>query len=262
MTLHTETGGTGPRVVVAHGFTQNARCWGRFGRRLATGHEVVAVDLPGHGATPAAHDDADLVEAGRLLVEAGGPGVYVGYSMGGRVALHAALHAAPGDRSPMRGLVLIGVTAGMDEADDRADRRRADEALARRLEVDGLPSFLDRWLANPLFAGLDPADAARAERLTNRVEGLAASLRSCGTGTQSPLWDRLASVEVPVVVIAGDRDAKFTALGHRLVDGLPDARFVPVAGTHAVHLEAPEVVAGIVGDFVADIGLPDRLGDG
>jgi 2-succinyl-6-hydroxy-2,4-cyclohexadiene-1-carboxylate synthase len=234
-------------LVLAHGFTQNARCWGPFGDDLATDHEVVAVDLPGHGLTPSDHDHADLATAGRLLGEAGGAGVYVGYSMGGRVALHTALDAP----HAVEGLVLIGATAGLDEPGERLARRQADEAVAERLLAVGLPAFLDAWLANPLFAGLGPEAACLEARLDNRPEGLAASLHWCGTGTQEPLWDRLRAIDVPVLVVAGSHDPKFTALGTRLVSALPRADLVIVPGTHCVHLENPAVTAAAVRRYLA-----------
>lgn len=251
MALASTTTGCGTRLVLAHGFTQNGRCWGPVAADLATDHEVVAVDLPGHGLTPPDHDDADLPEAGRLLAEAGGAAVYVGYSLGGRVALHAAL-AAP---EQVRALVLIGATAGIDEAEARADRRRADGELADRLLADGVPSFIERWLRNPLFAGLT-AEAQQVEaRLTNRPEGLVASLRYCGTGTQEPLWDRLQAIDRPVLIVAGQHDAKFAALGRRLVDALPRAELTLLPATHAVHAECPAATAARIRDFLAAHGL-------
>lgn len=244
--LSPDTAGTGERLVLLHGFTQNARCWGRFGDELTAdppdGLEVLAVDLPGHGRS--GHDDADLPCAAALVADAAGAGVYLGYSLGGRVALHAAL-ARP---DLVRGLVLIGATAGIDDPDERAARRRADAALADRLLADGLPTFLDRWLAGPLFADLDPADACRAERLSNRPAGLAASLRNCGTGTQEPLWDRLEALTMPLLIVVGERDEKFSALGRRLVGAATGttAALVSIPGTHAVHLEQPAATAAAV----------------
>ena len=255
MALATQRFGRGTRLVLAHGFTQNARCWGHIADDLGADHEIVAADLPGHGASPPEHDEADLWQAGSLLAAAGGRGVYVGYSMGGRVALHTALQHP----EVVAALVLIGATAGIDSPDERADRRAADAALAHTLLADGLDSFLDRWLANPLFAGLTRAAQCRAARLTNRPDGLAASLRSCGTGGQEPLWDRLAEITVPVLVIAGDDDTKFTTLGQRLVSLLPDAQLRTAPATHAVHLECPTTTAGHVRAFLADHGMDEGL---
>jgi 2-succinyl-6-hydroxy-2,4-cyclohexadiene-1-carboxylate synthase len=249
MTADSPTGPPPGRLILLHGFTQNADCWGPFGQALSAepAVETVAVDAPGHGR--AGNDDADLWTAADLAVEAGGTGVYLGYSMGGRIALHAALSHP----EAVRGLVLIGATAGIDDAAERAARRAADDSLAERLLADGLERFLDRWLANPLFAGLTDEQACRSERLANRADGLAASLRNCGTGNQEPLWDRLGQLTIPVLVISGQDDTKFTALGRRLVESLSraDARLATIPGTHAVHLEQPTATAGIVLDHLA-----------
>lgn len=251
MALHVQrrgaAGTAGPPLVLVHGFTQNGDCWGRFGDLLAERAELVLVDAPGHGRSR--HDDADLWTAADLVTEAAGSGIYLGYSMGGRIALHAAL------RRPdlVRGLVLIGATAGLDDETERAKRRAADEDLADRLLAEGLPAFLDRWLRGPLFAGLSAEGAARAERLANRTEGLAASLRHCGTGTQEPLWDRLDRLTMPVLIVVGDRDEKFSAIGRRLVATMvgTEARLLSLPGTHAVHLEQPAAVAEAVLAHVA-----------
>jgi 2-succinyl-6-hydroxy-2,4-cyclohexadiene-1-carboxylate synthase len=167
--------------------------------------------------------------------------------MGGRVALHAAL----AHRDEMRALVLIGATAGIDDPTERASRRVADDALADRIEAIGMEAFIDEWLANALFDGLTPDSALREDRLRNTPAGLAASLRATGTGTQSPLWDRLDEIDVPVLVLAGEHDAKFRALGERLASMIPAATFEVIADAgHSVHLEQPEATADAVARWV------------
>jgi 2-succinyl-6-hydroxy-2,4-cyclohexadiene-1-carboxylate synthase len=244
--------------VLAHGFTQNARGWGPFLDSLSQRHEVVAVDLPGHGSSAAV--EADLWESAHLLGRTGGTADYVGYSLGGRVSLHLAL------RHPelVRRLVLIGSTAGIASDQCRTARRVADEALAHELEPDApadssspaeqerLDAFLDRWLRSPLFATLRPAQAELEARRQNTRAGLAASLRRSGTGTQEPLWDRLSTLGMPVLVMAGALDVRFTELGKRLVRSVgtnAHLSLVPGAG-HACHLERPAETARIVGAFL------------
>lgn len=227
-------------MVLVHGFTQTSRSWEAVAAGLAGDHRVVSVDLPGHGASSLVR--ADLWRTADLLAEAGGRATYVGYSLGARACLHLTLR----HQHLVERLVLLGATAGIDDPVERAARRNADDALARGIEADGVEAFLDRWLAEPLFAGL-PASArtgaALADRRTNTVEGLASSLRLAGTGTiDPPLWDRLAELEAPTLVLAGAYDTKFTALGRRLAGGIgPNARFdaVPGAG-HAAHVENPD----------------------
>jgi 2-succinyl-6-hydroxy-2,4-cyclohexadiene-1-carboxylate synthase len=237
-------GPTGPPdpLVLVHGFTQTGRCWGPFADDLARDHRLVLVDAPGHGGS--ASVDADLPTGATLLGDAAGRGTYVGYSMGGRLALHLAL-ARP---ELVERLVLIGSTGGIDDDAERAARRAADEALADHLLDVGVPAFLDEWLAQPLFAGLTPATACRDERLANTVAGLASSLRRAGTGTQEPLWGRLGAIDVPVLVLAGVDDAKFSAVAGRLARSIgPNATvaLVPRSG-HTAQLENPADTASII----------------
>jgi len=233
------------RIVFAHGFTQTARSWSTFDRLMRErlqGLETLAVDLPGHGDAPPP-PDVGLWESADRLVTAGGAATYVGYSMGGRVTLHAAL-THPGRT---RALVLIGATAGIDDAHERTARRIADELLADHIEAVGLEHFIDEWLANPLFAGLTDATALRDDRLRNTAAGLAASLRATGTGTQEPLWDRLGEITCPVLVLAGEHDTKFRALGERMAGLLGASTFDVIAGAgHSVHLEQPEATAAAI----------------
>lgn len=248
--LHADRLGAGPRLVLVHGFTQTRRCWGAVAEDLATDHELVLVDAPGHGRSAAV--DADLVEGGRLLAAAGGPGTYLGYSMGGRFALHAALER-PDD---VEALVLVGATAGLESAEERAARVADDEARARRIEEVGVARFLDEWLALPLFAGLPPESACREERLENSAEGLASSLRRAGTGRQLPSWDRLPSLDMPVLVVAGALDPKFGALGRRMADTIgPNATYAEIdeAG-HTAHLEQPARFIALVRSWLGAHG--------
>jgi 2-succinyl-6-hydroxy-2,4-cyclohexadiene-1-carboxylate synthase len=237
--------------VLVHGFTQTGQSWARVAEALATDHEVVSVDAPGHGGSGTTA--ADLPTGALLLGATGGPGTYVGYSMGGRYCLHLAL-AEP---ATVRGLVLVGATGGIADDEERAARRRADEALADRLERVGLPRFLDDWLAQPLFAGLPPDAQDRDDRLRNSVAGLAASLRLAGTGTQEPLWDRLGALTVPVLVVAGEHDAKFRGLGDRLAAAIgANARSAVVPGAgHAAHLEQPAVFVDLLRGWLDEHGL-------
>jgi 2-succinyl-6-hydroxy-2,4-cyclohexadiene-1-carboxylate synthase len=244
---HVVDGGAGDPVVLVHGFTQTLATMEPLAARLRDGHAVVRVDLPGHGGSAA--PEAGFAEAAAALGETGGAASYVGYSLGGRLCLRLAL-----DRPDLvRALVLISASPGLDDPAERAARKASDDALAAELERVGLERFLDRWLAQPLFATLPPERAGRAERLANTTQGLAASLRLHGTGAQEPLWDRLAALRPPVLLLAGAGDAKFAALAERMAAavGLPaTVALVPDAG-HAVHLERPDEVAALVRAFLA-----------
>ena len=238
-----------PRVVLAHGFTQSGASWRPVAAALSKDYEVVAPDLPGHGASPPA--TGDLSTAARQLADACGRATYVGYSMGGRICLHLALFMP----QHVERLVLVSATAGIEDVDEREARRAADEQLAERIEEggnEGVAGFIEEWLAGPLFADLDAKAADRASRLSNTATGLAGSLRHHGTGSQEPLWEQLGALEMPVLVVAGGRDAKFVDLGDRLAAAIgPNARFVAVEGAgHAVCFEQPERFALLLEAFL------------
>jgi 2-succinyl-6-hydroxy-2,4-cyclohexadiene-1-carboxylate synthase len=235
------------RVVLVHGFTQTGASWARVARALATDHEVVCVDAPGHGRR---HDVAcDLWEGARLVGLEGDTATYVGYSMGGRLALHLALS----EPAKVRSLVLVGATAGIDDDAARGARRASDEALATQVEQVGVEPFLDEWLARPLFAGLGADAQDRASRRGNTAAGLASSLRRAGTGSQEPLWDRLGELTMPVLVVVGERDDTFRALGERLVAGIPGAALAVVAGAgHAAPFERPDAFLHVLRSWLAE----------
>jgi 2-succinyl-6-hydroxy-2,4-cyclohexadiene-1-carboxylate synthase len=236
--------GSGQVLVWLHGFTQTKDSAHEFLSILAGTHQLLTIDLPGHGANAAV--SASLDETADLLVDAlpAEPFTLGGYSFGGRVALHVA------QRHPERlsRLILLSATLGLQNDDERRARRERDEQLANHIEEIGVDAFLDEWLAQPMFAALTHDDVER--RLRSRdAHGLATSLRLAGTGTQRWLGASLKEFNRPTLVLAGANDKKFVAEARRLQDALPEASsaFIADAG-HAAHLEQPRLVAELVGD--------------
>ena len=234
------------RLVLLHGFTQTRQSWRRTVAALGGRYRALAPDLPGHGQAAERRPASFAACAAYVRALAGQPCVLVGYSMGGRIALHTAL-AVPG---LVERLVLIGASPGLADPAEREQRRRADEALAERIEAVGVAAFAEEWGAQALFAGQDErvAAAAHADRLRNTSQGLAAALRGLGTGVMTPLWDRLPQLGIPVTLVVGARDAKFRAIAERMATALPDARLHVIEGAgHAVPLERPDAVAAAIG---------------
>jgi len=208
---------------------------------VAEVHESIAIDLPGHGGSSEVRADLNqsaLLIADRLdQLHLGSPATVIGYSLGGRTALHQTL-VRP---ELVHRLVLIGASGGIDDPSEREQRRLSDEALADHLEEVGLERFLDEWLAQPLFSHLTDDQSQRTYRSQNSVAGLCSSLRLCGTGTQKPLWERLSALTMPTLVLAGSNDAKFCEIGKRLAHSIgSNATFKTIADTgHSPHLERP-----------------------
>jgi 2-succinyl-6-hydroxy-2,4-cyclohexadiene-1-carboxylate synthase len=236
-----------PTVVLLHGFTQTRQSWRRTIAALSGRYRALAPDLPGHGLA-AERRPASFAACTAYVRALGGERfTLVGYSMGGRIALNAAL-ALPGS---VERLVLVGASPGIADAAEREQRRLADEALAARIPSIGIEAFAREWGGQELFAGQPErvAAAAHADRLRNTADGLAAALRGLGTGVMPPLWDRLGALAMPVTLVVGERDAKFRAIAERMAPAISRSRIVIVAGAgHAAQLEEPGAVAAAITD--------------
>lgn len=210
------------------------------------GVSAIAPDLPGHGPEP--HLPATMGEAVERVVDvAGGVEVLVGYSMGGRIALRAASHLAD-----LQALVVI--SAGQGIPDERlGERRLADDRLAEHVESTPLESFVDEWMALPMFAGLRALDEARwvadrAMRLEGTSGGLAASLRGMGQGVVGRVPDDVvAGLDVELHAMAGALDPAYVGAAGQLVATASSGHLHihPRAG-HAVVGEDPGFVARVV----------------
>lgn len=246
-------------LVLLHGFGGTRRMWDGVLERLdAERYLPLALDLPGHGAHATARTPPAFAACVRdVLAEAPGRFTLCGYSLGGRIALSVAL-AAP---ERVRRLVLIACDPGIEDERERVARRAADEELARELEEEGLEAFIERWNAQPLFAGDPPAvgAAAREDQRRNDPRALAAALRGLGTGSMQPLWQRLPELLVPVTFVAGTRDLKFAAIGHRVAGLVAGCELVLLAGGHRLALEDPAGVARAIASPQAGSGVSARL---
>jgi 2-succinyl-6-hydroxy-2,4-cyclohexadiene-1-carboxylate synthase len=231
------------RLVLVPGFTQTAASWDTVRASLGPGVDAVAIDVP---------TGLGFVETAAAIGELGGPAIYAGYSMGGRLCLRLAL-----DRPDLvRGLVVISGSPGIVDAAERVARRDADEQLARDIERDGVDAFLAAWLRQPMFASL-PAGAAGldARRAGNTVATLTHGLRALGQGAQEPLWNRLGDLEPSFLPVAGTLDEKYVDIAFEMARAVRrDVHPVLIGGAgHAVHLEQPDAVASLLRRVVHDL---------
>lgn len=259
--LPVERRGTGPALMLLHGFTGSGRGMAETARAFEAEFETIAPDLPGHGRSAARADCSfdDTVSALLATLAACGHerAHWLGYSMGARLALACAV------RSPasVASLVLVSGRAGIADRVERAARRSADAALAARIEATrfepaGLEAFVDEWMAQPMFAsqrrlGAEFLGRARAERLENDAAGLTGALRNLGPGAQPPFFEHLSALAMPVLLVAGALDRPFVAAAYDLASRLPRAEVCEIADAgHAVHLEQPEAFARVARNFL------------
>lgn len=252
--------GEGAPLLLLHGFTGRGSGWATHLPALRASHRTIVVDLLGHGRSDAPADPARYAlpcqanDLAALVRSFGGAAADVlGYSLGARIALQLAIdHPAV-----VRRLVLESPSAGLDDPLERERRRQADEALARMIEREGVPAFVERWEAQPLFASyaaLAPAARARLrrQRTGHSAPGLANSLRGAGQGAMLPLHGRLGEVRSATLIVAGRLDSVGRERAAVVAGGIPDARLEIVEGAgHTPHLELPAAFRRLVVDFLA-----------
>jgi 2-succinyl-6-hydroxy-2,4-cyclohexadiene-1-carboxylate synthase len=181
-----------------------------------------------------------------------GPCALVGYSLGGRVALRAAVDQ-PGR---YRSVITIGAGAGIDDPAARTARIEADTRMAAWMEVTPIDDVVQIWERQPLFADQSDAlvDAQRPGRLSHDPRDLALLMRTAGQGAMDPFWFDLGRLDVPILALAGARDERYTAAAKRIAREAPDAtaRVVENAG-HGPQLQRPDEVARLITEFLDDL---------
>ena len=260
LNYYIEEKGIGAPVIMLHGFTGSTETWRPLINKLEQAFRVITIDLPGHGQTDAPPETTryrmELVAddlAGLLDRLQATPAHWLGYSMGGRLALYLAC------RLPqlVRSLILESASPGIIDSYERKARVEQDASLAQRIEREGIARFVDHWQSIPLFDTQkrlpeEIRSALRSQRLKNSAAGLANSLRGMGTGAQPELWSELGSLKMPVLLITGEDDRKFTSINRRMAAAISGSRLETVPNTgHAVHLESADLYGDLVLNFLS-----------
>ena len=241
-------------VVLVPGFMQGRPSWEPVLERIARRYRAYVLEHRAHDF------EGRLVE---IEAAARRGAVLIGYSLGGRLALRAALRAAE-DRGRFGGLVILGATPGIEDPEERTRRRDADEELATWIESSSIDDIVARWERIPALAGQSAAlvAAQRADRLSHDPVRLAELLRTAGQGTLEPVWHRLSELETPLVALAGERDPRYVAAAKRMAELAPNGRAATIPGAgHAAHLERPQAFSAALLEFLDQHLAQRRLVD-
>jgi 2-succinyl-6-hydroxy-2,4-cyclohexadiene-1-carboxylate synthase len=244
-----------------HGAVGMAADWRAFAKRLADAKVGTrAVDMwrfLENQPLPLAEFGAAFNADAAGEVNRGNGRVLMGYSMGGRLALHALLEK----NHPWQAAVIVSAHPGLADPAGREARRTADAEWAARALTANWQEFLNAWQAQPVLGTPMPRDAGTSAAMTMRRREIARGFFDWSLGMQEPLWDRLSEINIPILWVAGEKDAKFLELARRAVAALPQARLAAAPGAgHRVPWEAEEWLAretaGFLTSGVAASGKP------
>ena len=234
-----------PPIIFLHGFMGRGEDWRAVCEMLAGDFYCLAPDLPGHGENTKLPLDApiifnDLAKGVLTLLD-----VYalplaalVGYSMGGRVALHTIIkHPAR-----FRALVLESASPGLKEEKERQERLEIDGMRAKNILQNGLPSFLEKWYQAEVFASLQSRpkilDSIKTARRQNEAAWMAKIIIDLSPGQQQPLWEELPNLALPSLILAGELDEKYSQIATKTAGAVVNAQLqlIPETG-HNIHTE-------------------------
>lgn len=207
-----------PAILALHGNLGTPADWSLPGLP-----EIRAIDLWEHAGLD--FDAFAAALAGPLSAGLEAP-VLAGYSLGGRLALHA-LAAVP---ERWGGAVIVSAHPGLGCVEDRLARRTSDAIWADRARTMEWEAFLDQWNAQPLFGEVSPDLRAQQATLEPRREAIASAFEMWSLGRQEDLRSRLGRFTGPVVWITGEKDVRFTCLGAEMAAVFPDFRHIVVPG--------------------------------
>ncbi|QWC22063.1 2-succinyl-6-hydroxy-2,4-cyclohexadiene-1-carboxylate synthase [Bacillus haikouensis] len=247
--------GEGFPVVFLHGFTGDTRTWSEVTDMLKGMCQCISIDIIGHGKTDSPLDadrysmDAASEDIKAILDELHiKKAAFVGYSMGGRLALHYSNIYS----ETVSVLILESASPGLKTEEERRERRERDYALADRIMGEGLQSFVEFWEGIPLFSTQkklpqEVKERIRVQRLQQSPVGLSNSLKRMGTGAQPSWWNSLENLPFPVILLVGELDRKFAAIADEMKTSIPYTEIIPFFDTgHAIHVEDPRKFGTIV----------------
>ena len=243
--------GSGPPVVLAHGYPLDGAMWSGVARVLSERFRVLKPDFPGCGETeapaePSIDDYGDFLAA--VLEALPEPRGLAAFSMGGYAAL-SLMRRRP---ALVAALALVDTRAS---ADDDAGRAKRDEA-AETARTSGAAAIADAMVPRLLSADSqkqrDLLERVRRIILRQKVETIVAELAAMRDRPDSR--PALASIAVPTLVVVGDQDALTPPTdSEAMAAAVPGARLVTIAGAaHLTPMERPGAVAAALRDFFAE----------
>ena len=246
-------------LVFLHGFTGSSNDWDFIFDKLPPKFFPAAIDLIGHGksSSPIELDYYSPLAAAdqlnNIFIKLGFDKVILcGYSMGARAALTYAAQFP----WKVSALILESASKGLSNEEEKSERLKNDFALAEKIKTEGIENFINYWMDIPLFDSLKKLPQEKYQsivksKLNNSATGLSNSLRGFSTGNMNIDLKEFNKYNIPVLLITGGLDKKFTNINKSFVKEFVNAQHKIIQNVgHNAHAENAKEYISIVSNFL------------
>jgi len=248
-----------PAILFLHGFLGDSKDWQEVINIVSKKYFCIVMDLPGHSKS----NNPDLLNRvwdfksltlriNELLTHLSiDKVILVGYSMGGRIAQHFAVHFS----ERVVKLILESSSPGIENENEKRERFAKDRQLAKRLENEPLNKFLDFWYDQALFYGIKihpKYNDMIKRRLVNDPKLLAMALVAFSVANQSYFAEKLSLFKKSLLLVCGEKDSKYLEIMKGLQQRNPHHEFCVMSGCgHNTHFEKPILFAEHLIEFLS-----------
>jgi 2-succinyl-6-hydroxy-2,4-cyclohexadiene-1-carboxylate synthase len=229
------------QLFALHGFLGHSTDWKMF-------HEI-------HHPIEIMNENLDLWAwshaFNKTITRSSSKNILLGYSLGGRLAMHALLSKP----SLWDAAIFISAHPGLTASSERIVRQKHDQEWAQRFLTDSWSLLMHEWNTNAVFGGR-PFPFSRTEKEFNR-EKLSQQLVNWSLGNQDPLFDRLKNLPIPMLFLAGELDSKFCGVAEQFKE-IANVSIIPDA-VHRLPWEQPEKFMQEVKKFCSANCTPSKL---
>lgn len=247
--LYYEVHGTGPTILLTHGYSATSQMWQGQVQALSKDHQLVIWDMRGHGQSDSPDDPAlysepaTVADMGALLDAVGAKTAIIGgLSLGGYMSL--AFHRVHPERT--EALLIIDTGPGYKNDEAREGWNRTSLKTAERYETEGLK-------------GLEAGSAERRLARHKSAKGLALAARGMLTQRDAGVILSLPDIRVPSIVVVGSEDTPFLAASDYMAAKIPGAKKAVIEGAgHAANIDRPEAFNAAIVGFLAGLKAQTR----
>ncbi len=234
------------KIYALHGFLGLPSDWDLLGQCVSEPFEALdlfSLSHPNNGLYKWGHALNDYVAK-----QPADKRILLGYSQGGRLAMHALANAP----QLWAGAIIVSASTGLKVKEQRASRLEIDSNWAHRFLKDPWEGLIEDWDRQPAFQGHKPLFHRKEEDYVR--SNLASAIEGWSVGKQDDLEEPLSKMPIPILWIAGEKDLKYIQIAKQMAAVHPYSSYwiAPEAG-HRVPWECPQLFLKQIHSWIQNV---------